>query len=118
MSKKLVGLPDDLSFGALMSAPATAPARVESLPPEAEASPESAGGDAFEKVVTPALTGDRPRRRAPKSSEPAKPRTIHLSDKVYDRLKLMAVVEKCKISAIVARLLDAHADKLSIKRAS
>jgi hypothetical protein len=113
MNKKLVGLPDDLNFGALMSAPA----RADAPTPEAVIVHESAAGEDVEKA-TPALTNDRPRRRAPKSSEPAKPRTIHLSDKVYDRLKLMAVLEKCKISAIVSRLLDAHADKLSIKRAS
>ncbi|NDB69749.1 MAG: hypothetical protein EB015_17445 [Methylocystaceae bacterium] len=113
MNKKLVGLPEDLNFGALMSAPA----RAESSTPEAVIVHEAAAGEAVEKVVSP-LASDRPRRRVPKSSDPAKPRTIHLSDKVYDRLKLMAVLEKCKISAIVSRLLDAHADKLSVKRAS
>jgi len=113
MSKRLVGLPDDLNFGALMSAPSSALAPT----PEPVIVHESAAGEDIEKAIAP-LTSDRPRRRVPKSSEPAKPRTIHLSDKVYDRLKLMAVLEKCKISAIVSRLLDAHADKLSIKRAS
>lgn len=117
MSKRLVGLPDDLNFGALMSAPSSALAHAESPTPEPVIVHESAAGEDIEKAIAP-LTSDRPRRRVPKSSEPAKPRTIHLSDKVYDRLKLMAVVEKCKLSAIVSRLLDAHADKLSIKRAS
>ena len=116
MSKRLVGLPDDLNFGALMSAPSSALAHAESSTPEPVIVHESAGEE-VEKAISP-LTNDRPRRRVSKSSEPAKPRTIHLSDKVYDRLKLMAVVEKCKLSAIVSRLLDAHADKLSIKRAS
>ena len=116
MSKRLVGLPDDLNFGALMSAPSSALAHAESPTPDPVIVPASAGEE-VEKAISP-LTNDRPRRRVPKSSEPAKPRTIHLSDKVYDRLKLMAVVEKCKLSAIVSRLLDAHADKLSIKRAS
>lgn len=116
MSKRLVGLPDDLNFGALMSAPSSALTHTEFPTPDPVIVPVSAGEE-VEKAISP-LTNDRPRRRVPKSSEPAKPRTIHLSDKVYDRLKLMAVVEKCKLSAIVSRLLDAHADKLSIKRAS
>lgn len=117
MSKSLRGVPVNLDFAALVSSHATpalpqepAPA-VESIKTEEPAVPANKTQE-----VTPA-----PRKRAPRPSasvEATKPRTIHLSDVVYDRLRLMAVQERCKLSTIVSRLLDEHAERLTIRKAS
>ena len=117
MSKNLRGVPVNLDFAALVTSHAIsaqpqepAPA-VESVQTQEPAIPANKGQES-----SPA-----PKKRAPRPSSSVvetKPRTIHLSDVVYDRLRLMAVQERCKLSTIVSRLLDEHAERLTIRKAS
>ena len=114
MSKNLRGVPVNLDFAALVTSHAIsaqpqepAPA-VESVQTQEPALPANKGQEA------PA-----PKKKAPRPSssvEATKPRTLHLSDDVFDRLRLMAAQERCKISAIVERLLNNNADRFSVRK--
>jgi hypothetical protein len=115
MSKNLRGVPVNLDFAALVTSHAIsaqpqepAPA-VESVQTQEPAIPANKGQES-----SPA-----PKKRAPRPSssvEATKPRTLHLSDDVFDRLRLMAAQERCKISAIVERLLNNNADRFSVRK--
>jgi hypothetical protein len=115
MSKNLRGVPVNLDFAALVTSHAIsaqpqepAPA-VESVQTQEPAIPANKGQES-----SPA-----PKKRAPRPSSSVvetKPRTIHLSDDVFDRLRLMAAQERCKISAIVERLLNNNADRFSVRK--
>jgi len=52
------------------------------------------------------------------NSEKGLPRTIYLTDKVYDRLKLMGFAGKCKVSTVIEKLLDDNADKFVFAKVS
>ena len=115
MSKNLRGVPVNLDFAALVTSHAIsaqpqepAPA-VESVQTQEPAIPANKGQES-----SPA-----PKKRAPRPSssvEATKPRTLHLSDDVFDRLRLMAAQERCKISAILERLLNNNADRFSVRK--
>jgi hypothetical protein len=117
MSKNLRGVPVNLDFAALVTSHAI-PAQAQEPAPAVE------GVQAQEPApAIPANKGQEsppaPKKRAPRPSssvEATKPRTLHLSDDVFDRLRLMAAQERCKISAIVERLLNNNADRFSVRK--
>jgi len=119
MSKNLRGVPVNLDFAALVTSHA-----ISAQPQEPAPAVESVQTQEPAPAI-PANKGQEsppaPKKRAPRPSSSVvetKPRTIHLSDVVYDRLRLMAVQERCKLSTIVSRLLDEHAERLTIRKAS
>lgn len=58
-------------------------------------------------------------KKARKSKEEiASPRTIYLTDSVFQRLQLMAIMQKKRISSVISKLLDEAAEDLIIKKAS
>ena len=58
-------------------------------------------------------------KKARKAKEEiASPRTIYLTDSVFQRLQLMAIMQKKRISSVISKLLDEAAEDLIIKKAS
>lgn len=114
MSKVKSGLPANCNLADMFLKP-TAPAAETITAPIEEPAPIV---NKIDEVAQEAAPTNKVRKARKSKEEIASPRTIYLTDSVFQRLQLMAIMQKKRISFVISKLLDESAEDLIIKKAS
>ena len=93
----------------VITAPAPAPAEEAVIP---------AIVNKIDDIAPEAAPATKVKKARKAKEEIASPRTIYLTDSVFQRLQLMAIMQKKRISSVISKLLDEAAEDLIIKKAS
>lgn len=104
-------VPLDLGLESLISVPKPQPQPVQ-VQEEAHPTPNV-------NIQTEGIAASEKQRKPRKAkADKATPRTVYLTDSVFQRLQLMAIMQKKRISSVISKLLDEAAEDLIIKKAS
>lgn len=104
-------VPLDLGLESLISIPKPQPQPVQ-VQEETQPTPNV-------NIQTEAIAAaDKHRKPRKTKADKATPRTVYLTDSVFQRLQLMAIIQKKRISAIIGDLLEKSAENLTIKKVS
>ena len=93
----------------VITAPAPAPAEEAVIP---------AIVNKIDDIAPEAAPATKVKKARKAKEEIASPRTIYLTDSVFQRLQLMAIMQKKRISSVISKLLDEAAEDLIIKKDS
>lgn len=98
----------DLTMESMFSSPAPVVAKASPAIEPVQVAPE-------EKMVEPKKVCKSGRKN---KEDKAIPRTVYLTDSVFQRLQLMAIMQKKRISGVISDLLDKSAENLTIRKVS